>query len=143
MKLALLIITLVLSCYSCGSQSFDDFREEGEGVTRSMITEFKGIQTRQQLIEAKPKLCKLFDKLVDVMIASHDYRNKHPEAEPSATAKSQILSDQLRTELNRVYGSIEGGREIIEKCQEPALHRLDAYTKRSLKHRQQESIKNK
>jgi hypothetical protein len=41
----------------------------------------------------------------------------------------RALSEHLRRELNRIYG-IEGGREIIEKCQEEALFRLDGFEKR-------------
>lgn len=123
---------LLAVLFSCSSQSIDDFREEGEAVTNSLIQEFKKIHTRSELIDAKPKLQNLFNDLVGIMIAAQDFRTKHPEAEaPQISKQGQIYSDQLRAEMNRVYSSIEGSREIVEKYQEPALHRLDAYAKRA------------
>lgn len=118
---------------SCGSNSLEDFREEGEGITRSLIEELKEIRTREDLMQAIPRLEHLFDNLVDTIIAAEDYKEKNSRADSlELTKENHELSDQLRIELNRIY-SLEGGRQVIEKCQEQALHRLDAFEKRLAK----------
>lgn len=119
---------LVLS--SCGSRSLDDFEEEGEGVMRSLIQELRSIRTRDQLIASTQRLKPLFERLVTIMIAAEENRYVHPEGEFSGP--NHDLSDQLRIELNRLY-CMEGGRQIIEKCQEKALLRLDAFEKQHRK----------
>jgi hypothetical protein len=78
-------------------------------------------------------LQRLFDRLVDVMIAAEEFALAHPGQEKGElTQRNHELSDQLRVELNRLY-RVEGGRQTIEKCQEKALHRLDAFEKRVAK----------
>lgn len=114
----------------CGSSSLDDFQEEGEGVTRSLVQELQSIHTREDLLNSSASLQGLFDKLVDVMIAAQQYRDKHPQLDQNVVSKpNRELSDQLRIELNRLF-QIEGGREIIEKYQDPSLQRLDAFERK-------------
>lgn len=120
---------------ACGSRSLDDFREEGEGITRSLIKELESIRNRQELLQAAPRLQKRFDSLVDVMIRSKEYKEKYSKIDLlDLPKKDHELSDQLRVELNRIY-NMEGGRKIIEKCQEVSLHRLDAFEKKLAKQR--------
>lgn len=127
------IFSLVVLLHSCGPRSLEDYREEGEGITRSLIKELAAIRSRDELLQASPVLKKQFERLVDVMIAARDYYEKHPKIDLLELAKTNHeLSDQLRSELNRLY-VLEGGREIIEKCQEAALHRLDAFEQRLAK----------
>lgn len=127
---------LILGCLTaCGPRSLEDFREEGEGVTRSLVKELSVIRTRSELLKAVPRLQKLFNNLIDVMIAAREFQEKSSKFDPIEwTYHNHELSDQLRIELNRVY-ALEGTREIIEKCQEQALHRLDAFEKRLAKHK--------
>jgi hypothetical protein len=123
-SLVLLLLT------GCGPKSLEDFREEGEGLTRSLIEELQSIHARDDLVDAAPRLQKLFNELVDVMIASREFKEKHPHLDAlPLSKKDHELSDQLRGELNRIL-HLEGGREVIEKCQEQALERLDAFEKR-------------
>jgi hypothetical protein len=123
-----LFFLIVLALSSCGRNSLEDFRSEGEEITRSLIQEFRKIRTRSQLLNASPKLKRLFNDLVDVMIAAHEFRHKQANLDKNFVSYNSELSNQLRLELNRIY-KIEGGRQIIEKCEEQALHRLDAYEK--------------
>jgi len=124
---------LLLLFVSCGRHSLDDFEEEGEGVMRSLIQDLRTIHTRDQLLSSTGRLKRLFERLVDIIIAAEEYRLSHPEAAKDGLAgPNHELSDQLRIELNRVY-QIEGGRLMIEKCQEIALHRLDAFEKQRMK----------
>lgn len=116
-----MILAMLLIATSCGPRSLDDFEEEGEGIIRSLIKELQAIHSREQLLAASDKLQRHFDHLGSVMIAAQEFKNTHPEL-GRGTSK-QELSDQLRIELNRIY-RLEGGRQIIEKCQENALLRL-------------------
>jgi hypothetical protein len=129
----LILILLPFIVTSCGPCSLDDFKEEGEGVIRSLIQELRAIHTRDQLLAASGKLQRLFDRLVFIIIAAEEFSFAHPElAKRESMRHNHELSDQLRGELNRLY-RLEGGRQILEKYQEKALHRLDAFEKRHAK----------
>ena len=123
----------IMTLLSCGPRSLQDYRQEGESLTRDLLEVLYTIDTREDAVSAAPRLKSLFDQMVTLMIAARDYREKHPEAEmPLYTIKSRELSDRLRAELNRVF-RIEDARDIVEKCQEDSLNRLDAYDKRHKK----------
>lgn len=96
---------------------------------RSLIGELQSIRTRDQLLASTAKLKRLFERLVDLMIAAENFKLAHPELDKGLSAgPNHELSDQLRIELNRLY-RMDGGRQIVEKYQEKALHRLDAFIK--------------
>ena len=116
--------------FSCSSKTLEDYREEGQSITQSLIKEFRKIQTREQLVASTTRLKKHFDKLVDLIIRARDSNDESLDL----TKKDHLLSDQLRTEMFRIY-QIEGGRAIVEKCQEEALHRLDAFENAAVKKR--------
>lgn len=123
----LVLFTFTTLFLSCSSRNLEDFRDEGEGITRALTAELKKIRSRDDLLVHAPKLKELFESLVDVIIKAEEYKNTHLEAElPLAPKKEQSASDQLRIELNRVL-HIDGGREVIEKVQEEALNRLDRF----------------
>jgi hypothetical protein len=116
---------LFLSLFSCSSSSLDDYREEGEGVTRAIIAELRQIRSRDDLLSHSAKLQTHFNALADIMIRAHEFRKQHPDAELSVqTDADHTAADQLRLELNRVI-NIEGGADVIEKAQEEALHLLN------------------
>lgn len=114
---------------SCSSNSLEDYREEAEGVTRSILKEISAIHTRDELNRHLPKLKKQFDKLVDVMIAANEFKSTHPMEVTMFTSEEQVLNECLLAELTRLY-SISGGRGLMEKAQQDALYRLDAYLKK-------------
>lgn len=128
---ALLLCIFFFSTFSsCGSRSLEDFREEGEAISTLLIKELSHIHTRDQLLQSSPKLKQLFGALVDIIIAAQEYREHQFSIETlEFSSQSLYLSERLREELNRVY-QIEGARSIVEKCQEHALHRLDAFEKK-------------
>lgn len=133
LKLSLSLFVVMLILTGCSPRSQEDFREEGEGLTRSLIQELQAIHTREQLLAASNRLQRLFDQLVNVMIAAEEFHALHGEQDKGElTQRNHDLSDQLRVELNRLY-CLEGGRQMIEKCQENALHRLDACEKKRVK----------
>jgi hypothetical protein len=119
------ILILVTACYG---SSLDDYREEAAGINLSILKDMQSVQSRDELIVRLPHLKKLFNKLVDVMIAAHELKAKHTTETPAFSAEDRILSDVLLAELTRVY-AIEGARDLVEKIQEEALYRLDAYLK--------------
>lgn len=117
----------------CKSLTLEDFREEGEGVTRSLIQTLQTIHNRDQLLAASERIEYLFDRLVSVMIEAATFYDSLPEEEKGETLRSSYdLSDPLRLELNRLY-RLEAGRTLIEKCQERPLQRLDAFEKQRIK----------
>jgi hypothetical protein len=127
------LLFILVMVAGCGPRSLDDFQEEGEGVIRSLIQELQAIHTREQLLAASGKLQRHFDRLVSIVIAAEEFNLAHPEIEKGELERhNHELSDRLRIELNRLY-RLEGGRQIIEKCQEKALHRLDAFEKKHAK----------
>lgn len=127
------IIVMLIMATSCGPRSLEEFEEEGEGVIRSLIQELQAIHTREQLLAASANLQRQFDRLVNIMIAAQEYGYAHPELDRGEFIRhNHELSDHLRIELNRLY-RLEGGRQIIEKCEEKALHRLDAFEKKHAK----------
>lgn len=129
----LTIFFIFFAAISCSPHSLDDFEEEGKGVIRSLIQELKAIHNREQLLASTNRLQQQFDRLAILMIAAKEFSFAHPELDKGEFFRNNHdLSDQLRVELNRLY-RIEGGRQMIEKCQEKALHRLDAFEKRHAK----------
>lgn len=136
-RFALLILILISSLFlsACGSHSSEDFREDGDATMRLLIKELQAIHSYSTLSAAAPKLKRLFNDLVDTMLKAREYHESHPAAEISdLSPKNHASSEQLRTELNRIY-RLDGGRELIEKCQEGALLRLDAFEKNLVKRR--------
>ncbi|KIC72338.1 hypothetical protein DB44_CK00110 [Candidatus Protochlamydia amoebophila] len=127
-------IFFLIGCFlfltSCGPKSLEDYKEEGKGITRSLIQELREIRNRDQLLASTSLLQKRFDQLVFVMIGAREFQYKYPNMEShELTLADHELSDKLRIELNRIY-HIEGAKQIIEKCQEMALNRLDACEKK-------------
>jgi hypothetical protein len=124
---AFLLSLLMVPIVSCSSQSLEDFKKEGDAISRSLTAELKQIRSRDDLLVHSRKLQQLFNELVDVIIRAQEYKKKHPNAElEQGNKKEHLISDQLRFELNRVL-NMEGGREVLEKAQGAALNRLDAY----------------
>lgn len=122
----------MLSITGCANSSLEDFQEEGEAAIYSLVQELKLIQTREQLLAASGTLQKDFDRLVSIIVKTQEWVNVHPESVTEAIQVNHELSDALRVELNRLY-HLEGGRQMIEKCQEKALQHLDAFYQRNLK----------
>lgn len=136
MKLIFQLFILIFLLTSCGYRSLEDFREDGEWTTRELIAELQSVHDREELIKKLPKLKKLFNELSDIMIAARQYQEKHPsEEEPPFTKRQQATSERLRQELNRIY-LIDEGRELIEKAEDEALNKLDAFERTLLRRRQ-------
>jgi hypothetical protein len=121
-----LIAILNFFILGCGHQTYEDFREEGAAVTRSLIKELKKIHSRDDLILVTSKLEGLFLRLAKVILIAKKFQEQNPQLPfPALLEKHHLLSDQLRGELNRIY-RFEGGKEVLEKCQKPALKLLES-----------------
>lgn len=119
---------------SCSPHSSQEFQQEGEGRCRQLVVTLQKIENRQQLLLAEPALKKHFEKLIDLMIEAREFQEKHEDI-PNESAEENSTTVSLELELRRIY-MIEGGREIIERAQQEALVRLDAYERACAKKRE-------
>jgi len=125
----LLIFSLVFLC-SCGPRSMDDYRHEGRESIRSLTTQLRNIQSRQDLVRAAPQLKAGFNRMVDLMIAAREYYESHHGAGiPELTEEDQEYSQELRLEIDRIM-RIEGADKLMAKYQEEAHHRLHLFQTR-------------
>ncbi len=134
MKL-LSLMCLMSLLYACSPSSVEDFQHEGEARSKRLIKELKKIESRDQLLRAEPELKHHFGWLVELMIAAREFQEMHPDEailDPNPDAEVSTL---LEEELRRIY-ALEGGREIVERAQQEALERLDAF-ERLLKKRKE------
>jgi len=127
-KKYILLFSFLLLFSSCSKTTVEDYQEEGLEIVRVLVHELHKIDNRQQLLESSLKLENLFNELVDLMIVAQEFQ-KHSPNQKETPYKTHLLSHRLRLELNRLY-QIEGCRQLIEKYEEQALHRLDFYEKR-------------
>jgi hypothetical protein len=83
---------------------------------RALIHQFEQVESRDDLLEREVKLKKLYTHLADLMLSAE-------EVGGSSEPPDEMLNRRLRDELVRVY-AIPGGREIVERAQGEAVHRL-------------------
>jgi hypothetical protein len=120
---------LILFLISCGPRSPEDCRGRSELLTRKLIAELEQIQTESDLQAAQPRLRPLYIRYVDLMIKA----DKTLHVQELSQMEAQPLNGPLREELIRIYG-LPGGRELMERAQEPALEKWALYEeKKSLK----------
>ena len=120
------IFSLILGLLcGCGPSSTDDFKQQGEAISRLITRDLKKVKSREELVKIVPLLKKRFSDLVDLMIEARKFQQKYPDALAAEELEPE-MDDALLTELKRVY-RLEGGREIIEDCQREALIRLDSF----------------
>ena len=120
--------------YGCSPSSLEDFHYEGESRCRALIEDLQKIHSREELMRATPVIKNHFEELVTLMIHAREFQENHPD-ENTPPAFENTVSSLLEEELRRIY-ALEGGREIIERTQQEALVRLDAFEKVSAKKRQ-------
>lgn len=131
------VLCFLLFLCSCSPNSSTEFRKEGEARCRSLIQDLGKIENREQLLSMELNLKKHFESLVNLMIQAREFQQKHlDDLETENTFEEESADIRLEEELRRIYG-IEGGREIIERCQHEALFRLDAYERALTKKREQ------
>lgn len=119
----------------CSPNSLEDFHCEGEARCRVLVKELQKIRSREQLASSAPMLKKHFEDLVLLMIQAREYQETHCEEDSAALVSENEVSTVLEEELRRIY-AIEGGREVIERAQQEALVRLDAFERSWLRKKQ-------
>lgn len=109
-------------CCSCNVST--DHKEEAQAIVLQVCAILDKVENGEQLASKSMHLKRLFNALADQMIiaASHS-----PTAVPTLSQAEREASEHLRMQINRVC-SFSGGYEIMEKCQEEALHRLTTYS---------------
>lgn len=138
-QLRIPIFALLLTLCSCSPNSSEEFHREGEARCRTLVRDLEKIESRQQLVLAAPQLKKHFEALIDLMIEAREFQQKHMD-EAALESDERTEDVRLEEELRRIY-AIEGGREVIEKAQQEALARLDAYERALAKRREQLIVK--
>jgi hypothetical protein len=128
-------VFLLFLC-SCSPNSCQEFQQEGEARCRLLVATLQSIENREQLLLAESTLKKHFEKLIDLMIEAREFQEKLEEVPTGETLSGNSMNTLLELELRRTY-MIEGGREIIERTQQEALVRLDAYERALAKKREQ------
>ena len=118
--------TLFLSLsVACSTKSPHYFQSRGRNITSQLVEELEEVHDLEDLIEALPRLQRLFDELTDVMIEARKWQIKEGVLwDPSDEDVS--LSGALCDECTRIF-TIPAARDLVEKSQERALERLDAF----------------
>jgi hypothetical protein len=130
------IWALLLLC-SCSPNSSEEFQREGETHCSMLAADLQKIENREQLLLAEPVLKKHFERLIDLMIEAKQFQQKRFEDIPTEIPCEENAAEaSLENELRRIY-AIEGGREIVERAQQEALVRLDAFERALEKKRAQ------
>ena|ERR1700722_435706 len=131
MKKVIAVVFLLLG--SCSPNSSEEFQREGDARCRLLVADLQKIENRQQLLIAETVLKKHFEGLTDLMIEAREFQQKQLEDISSEVVNAAETA--LENELRRIY-AIEGGREVIERAQQEALVRLDAYKRTLMKKRE-------
>lgn len=122
----LLSLVLLGALGGCSPSSSEDFQREGNALSRRLMKHLNSIETYEELLRAEPLLKKSFEAYVDLIIQAREYQKKHPDLVTTEGNGDFSVSEQLKEALRQIY-ALEGGREIVERAQQEALVRLDAY----------------
>ena len=128
---SLVCLLFAIGLGGCSPASQEDYYREGRRLTQVLIDQLQSVQSHEQLLAIESDLKNAFDSLVALMIQSREFQDQQGEgAFEEASEESALLKEALL----RVY-AIEGGRELIEKTEQEALIRLDAYERQRMKKR--------
>lgn len=126
MHLVLALIFFFLS--ACNAKSPDYFLAQSRAINRELLELTENIEDLDDLLAAQAPLQRLFNQLVDVMIAAHKWQIK-TSVIWQGTEEDQRLCRELKSQFCRLY-QIPTAKVLIEKCQETALMRLDTFERR-------------
>lgn len=124
--IAFLLCLLLFSC----QKNYEDYHSQGEALSYSLLLSLQKIHTRQDLIDQKRELKRLFNQLADLSIKAKEYQLKKDSDLKKFVFRKNQYSDELRAEMIRVY-SLAGGRKLMESYQQEALSRLDEFYKKT------------
>ena len=127
--MCLRFLLLILCLCGCSQRSPDYFQERGRAITLLLVEELQQVDDVDALLCRLPYIESLFESLVDLMIEARKWQQKHKESWHIVDPDSR-LNEQFALELNRVM-RIPLAAHFIEKSQQKALERLDAFEKKS------------
>lgn len=122
----LVVVGLTMLLAACAPSSMEEFRREGEAISRKFTEQLQRIETREDLVKALPEIKKHYEEIVDLMIEVNAFKEEHfGEAIDTYYSTDNLASEALMMEVKRIY-RLEGGRELMESAQRESLFRLDA-----------------
>lgn len=113
---------LLLLLAGCRTQSPQQLSQNTAAVTERMLALLGQIETRQDCLAREEDLEKLYLAYAELIIKAEQLLERKA-AEGLVFPSDDQLSESLRAELLRVY-DIDGCREIVERAQEEAMHKL-------------------
>jgi hypothetical protein len=116
---------------ACAPSSMEEFRREGEAISRKLTMQLQKVETREDLVEMLPEIKKRYEEIVDLMIDLNTFKERHlGEAVDAWYVSDQLASETLMIEMQRIY-RLEGGRELMEGAQKESLFRLDGVLRKT------------
>jgi hypothetical protein len=125
----LLLLLIILT--GCSAKSPETFKSKARCIKCELLQTAQNVEDLDQLMRVLPTFSRLFNQLVEVMIQARKWQIKH-RTSWDLSEEDRYLSFELAQEFARLY-QIPTARAFIEKCQQPALERLDAFEKKQLK----------
>lgn len=107
----------------CGPSNIQECKCEAKGIMKSLSSDLRDVQTREDLIEKGALIEQKSQSLVSLIIRIKKLQEKKGN---SSQEEDLSASDGLLAEMKRVY-LIEGCRELMESFQREALLELDAF----------------
>ena len=133
MRSIYIIFAALLLLSGCSPHSSKEFQKEGERLCLDLIEILQEVESREQLLSQEKRLQQKFSNLVALIIEARSWQEEHLDAEEWEHGEIfNRASNLLQQELSRIY-EFEGGREIMERAEQEALVKLDAYERKRLK----------
>ena len=124
-----LYTVLLFLIAGCSPSNTQDCKREAKGITKSLTSDLRNVQTREDLIEKGDLIKQKSQALVSLIIRIKKLQEKKGD---SSQEEDRSASDGLLAEMKRIY-LIEGCRELMESFQREALLELDAAHQREKK----------
>jgi hypothetical protein len=113
---------------SCQSRP-EYYKEKARGKMSELSCELNRVESLDDLLQRGDRLKVLFNEMVDVIIEAKLYQKKSGR-KWEFTAEELENARELQFELERLY-KIPGASFLIEKYQQEAMIRLDAFQKKN------------
>lgn len=132
----LLCFSLICILCGCKQRSCADFQQQARVVIEALIQDLRQIEDLEDLMREVPLLQEHFDELVSIMIEAKKWqiKTKTPvqcclnSVDENCELRGE-LNKKLMSELNRLLRD-PLARHFLEKAQQQALERLDAFEKK-------------